>query len=107
MESSLLQQTLFSSKALVSVDNELPSLSAIELEVIPVKQNLDYFFSDSVHRISVTKGKLPANVTNIAGLRAETHFSSKISFENVKDIHRWLNNMNVNEPLTEFQGANI
>jgi len=64
MKLSNFEQALLSSKGVVKIVQELPKLSAIEIDFTPHSPRLESYFSDVMHMLHVTKGHLPIQQIN-------------------------------------------
>lgn len=103
----LVQQNLLASKTLVSSIEETPVISAIEVEFIPNKQKLESFFSDAMHLASTTRGKAPSSLTLGSGAKSMSSLVKRSDWKNGKDMLRWIVGLNLEEPLINFQSADV
>ena len=87
MKESLVKEAILASKSLMSNTKELPTLSAMEFVVAPHKQQLESFFSDSIHSISATRGRKPATTSVKIGNKVETFMVSRLKYKDLKHLH--------------------
>jgi hypothetical protein len=79
MKISNCEQALLSSKGVVKTVQELPKLSAIEIDFTPHSPRLESYFSDVVHMLSVTKGQLPVQQINQSNSKQTTRLIKRVS----------------------------
>lgn len=107
MKTNLLQQSILSSKVLISTTKSLPTLLAIELEVTPFKKTVESFFSDSIHAISVTRGKVPSTVLTQLSSKDDARLIKRMALNTLSDINNWLSNLKLEEPLVSLQSSDV
>lgn len=107
MKSTLVKEAILASKSLVTNTKELPTLSAIEFEMVPHKQQLESFFSDSIHSISVTRGKNPQTVYTKLGNKVESRMINRVNVKNLRNVYIWMTKLGLDEPLVNFQNADV
>jgi hypothetical protein len=87
MKSTLVKDAILASKSLMKNTQELPTLSAIEFEMVPHKQQLESFFSDSIHSIAVTRGKNPQTVCTKSGNKVESRMINRVKVKDLSNMY--------------------
>lgn len=87
MKSTLVKDAILASKSLMKNTHELPTLSAIEFEMVPHKQQLESFFSDSIHSIAVTRGKNPQTVCTKSGNKVESRMINRVKVKDLSNMY--------------------
>jgi len=107
MRQNTVQNSLRSSIAIVRSIRELPSLSAIEVKVLPHRQKAEAFFSDARHLTSVTGGQLAGSTQQVNGSRLEAQLSTRLTTGQTAPVLGWLANHKLESPVVAFQGADL
>lgn len=107
MKSTLVKEAILASKSLMKNTQELPTLSAIEFEMVSHKQQLESFFSDSIHSIYVMRGKNPRIIYTKLGNKVESRMINRVKVKNLSSFCAWMTKLGLDEPLVNFQSADV
>lgn len=90
-----------------SVNYKTDPWPEMKIEIMAQSQRLETFFSDVLHLVTISGGKMPTvNRYDVKG-QAIIKVSKMLSGDKAKEFCKWLANYKTEEPLVGFVGSDI